>query len=228
MSMAAAFIAGVSGSLHCLAMCGGISSALGMRARAMGGDAAHTVLHAVLYHVGRLLSYSVLGALGGAVGASLLHVLSSSAMVRSLRLAAGVFMIALGCQMLFAPRLLAPLEMLGYRLWRKVMPQHITGLQPAAATGSVLQTLLLGALWVWLPCGLVYSMLLLGVLGASPVDGAGIMLSFGVGTLPLMLSSSLLAGQWRRVIAQQWQLLGGSTLLILGAWTSFSALQHVH
>lgn len=234
MSMTAAFITGVSGSLHCLGMCGGISTALGVRARTLGHTPTRTLLHATLYHAGRLLSYSLLGALGGAVGAGLVRVVSSWAMASGLRVAAGLFMMLLGCQLLFAPRLLAPLETLGYRVWRAVTPHINAKLKPSpqasipGSPASLFNTLLLGAVWGWLPCGLVYSMLLLGVLGASPMEGAGIMLAFGAGTLPLMLSSSLFAGQWARAMTHNWRVLGGITLLVLGAWTSFVALHHSH
>jgi uncharacterized protein len=224
LSLAAAFVAGVSGSLHCLAMCGGISGALGMRARAQGHSAPGALLHALLYQGGRLFSYSLAGALCGAVGALLLRVLNVVLMAMWLRVLAGIVMMLLGLQLLFGWRLLAPIEQLGYRLWRAVSPLA----QRTQLNNGWLQSLALGALWGWLPCGLVYSMLLLGVLGGTALQGAEVMLVFGLGTLPMMLGSSLMASQLARGAAQHWRRLGGITLLVLGGWTSYIAMHPGH
>lgn len=224
LSLAAAFVAGVSGSLHCLVMCGGISSALGIRARMQGHSAPAALLHASLYQAGRLASYTLAGILCGALGAWLLRALNVVLMAMWLRMVAGGVMVLLGGQLLFGWRLLAPIERLGYRLWRHCSPllAHTQG------RGAWLQAIMLGAIWGWLPCGLVYSMLLLGVLGATPLRGGEIMLAFGLGTLPMMLCSSLIASQLARAQAQQWRRLGGFTLLALGVWTILSALHQGH
>lgn len=221
-SYAAAFVAGVSGSLHCLAMCGGLSGALGMRARTAGKTASGAFAFAATYQTGRLLSYALAGSLCGAVGGLLTNLMSITGLTIWLRVAAGVLMVLLGAQLLFGWRLLTSIEKAGAHLWRQLAP-----LSKKLPESGFAQTLLMGALWGWLPCGLVYSMLLLGVLGGSAPHGALLMLAFGVGTLPAMLSSSLLSSQLQRILSLQgWRVAAGLLMTGFGLWTIMMALQH--
>jgi len=222
LSMAAAFVAGVSGSMHCMAMCGGLAGAFGMRARAAGGTARNAFVHAALYQVGRLSSYAVAGAVCGVFGGLLLRFMNLAGLTLWLRVAAGLLLILLGMQLVSGWRLLAPVETVGAHLWRRLSPlvRHMP-------KSGMWQALMMGALWGWLPCGLVYSMLLLGALGGSAEHGALVMLAFGAGTLPSMLSSSLLASQLARVASQQGlRAVAGGLVMLFGAWTAWVALQH--
>ncbi len=222
LSVAAAFVAGVAGSMHCVAMCGGLAGAFGMRARSAGGNARHAFLHAALYQAGRLASYALAGALCGMFGGVLLGAMDLAGVTVWLRVVVGVLLVLLGMQVALGWRLLAPIEKAGAHVWRRISPlaQYLPG-------GGIAQPLLMGMLWGWLPCGLVYSMLLLGVLGGNGSHGALIMLAFGAGTLPSMLSSTLLASQLSRVAAQQCaRALAGAVLILFGMWTAGVALQH--
>jgi sulfite exporter TauE/SafE len=222
LSYAAAFVAGVSGSMHCLTMCGGLTGALGMRARSTGKTAAGAFAYATTYQLGRLLSYATAGALCGGVGGALVSLIELTPVSMYLRVAAGVLMMLLAAQLLFSWRLLAPIEKLGAHVWRKLLP--LTRQLPASGYS---QALLLGALWGWLPCGLVYSMLLLGVLGGSAPHGALLMLAFGAGTLPTMLSSSLLSSQLQRILTLSgWRIVAGLVMTGFGIWTIKMAFMH--
>jgi sulfite exporter TauE/SafE len=225
LTLAAAFVAGVSGSLHCLSMCGGLASAFGMRARAVSGHAQSAFVHASLYQLGRLTSYALVGALCGLFGGLLLGMIDMAKATRWLRVAAGCLLILLGLQLAFGWRLLSPIEKFGAYFWRQLSPltRQLTG------TG-VAHSFAIGMLWGWLPCGLVYSMLLLGVLGGTASHGALLMLTFGVGTLPSMLSSSLLASQLTRVLTLRgWRWLAASAMIAFGLWTAVVPLQgHAH
>jgi len=135
-----------------------------------------------------------------------------------------MLLIMVGLQLILQWRLLQPLEQLGGSLWRRIAP-----LAQRTQGKGVLQTFLLGLLWGWLPCGLVYSMLMLGALGGSAAHGALTMLAFGVGTLPMMLSGNLLAAQIARITAlRKMRTFAGLLLLVLGCWTMWVALQHHH
>jgi len=80
-------------------------------------------------------------------------------------------------------------------------------------------------LWGWLPCGLIYSMLLVAALARGPLLGAATMLSFGLGTVPAVLTSVLLGGQaWRAATARRWNLAAGSLLLVFGLLTMLAPL----
>ena len=83
------------------------------------------------------------------------------------------------------------MEAVGRRLWRHLEP---TGrrLMPVV---RVPQAMALGAVWGWLPCGLVYSMLAWSLAMADPLYGALLMGAFGLGTLPALLATGLAARQ---------------------------------
>lgn len=222
LSYAAAFVAGVAGSLHCFAMCGGLAGALGMRARQRGISPRKSFAHASLSQLGRILSYATAGALCGAFGGWFAHALALSSVTLVLRIAAGLLLIALALKVLFRWNLLQGLERAGGKFWRLIAP-----LSQRLGGDGFKQSFLLGALWGWLPCGLVYAMLLFAALAGHAFEGAGIMLAFGLGTLPAMLSSSLLASQLGRVtFGKKFYLGAGVLLLIFGIWTIVAPLQH--
>jgi len=222
-SLWAALIAGLSGSAHCLAMCGGLAGALGMRARAAGGNAAGALSHALAYHFGRISGYALAGALCGAFGAALQAVLDLSRLSVALRVASGVLLMLVAIRILFAWNMLGWLDGLGARFWRHLQPAA----RQAASGTSKGRALALGLLWGWLPCGLVYSMLLFAALNTTALGGALIMMAFGIGTLPSMLGSSLLAGQLHAWLSKRWpRLLSGLALLLFGAWMAIMGLSH--
>jgi sulfite exporter TauE/SafE len=83
----------------------------------------------------------------------------------------------------------AVLEAAGSRLWRWLEPAGRAFLP----VDSLPKALAIGALWGWLPCGLVYSALLWTTAHADPLFGGAAMLAFGLGTLPGMFAAGLLA-----------------------------------
>lgn len=227
-SLSAAFVAGIAGSAHCFAMCGGLAGALGMRARATASSASSAFSNASSYHVGRLSGYALAGALCGVIGASLQAVLDLARIGTALRIASGVLLLLISLRMLSPWNPLRWLEALGAKFWRRLQPltlgtSKLTG--PAHAVA-------LGFLWGWLPCGLVYSMLLFAALSGHAVSGAAILLAFGLGTLPSMLTSSVLASQVQRLIKQRWpRVASGLLLLLFGAWMIWVSLPtgaHAH
>jgi sulfite exporter TauE/SafE len=220
----AAFVAGVAGSVHCLAMCGGLSGALGMRARKLGASPARTFLHNGSYQIGRVGSYALAGALCGSFGGLLATLLDLSSVTRGLRIVAGLLLITISLRVLVGWRAFAGLEHLGAKLWMRLSPLA-RPIQRNHLGGS----LLLGALWGWLPCGMVYSMLLFAALSGSALQGAATMLMFGVGTWPAMLGGSLLSAQvWRLSAARAMHTVAGALLLVFGVLTVLAPLQHVH
>lgn len=177
-----AFLLGFMGSTHCLGMCGGISAALG------AAGARRSFSLSLAYNIGRVLSYALLGALLGALtqelSQPLLQWLPQSA--RWLRTLAGLMVIAMGFYVAGWWRGLAQLERVGGYVWRYVQPLTKSLLPPK----NVGPALLLGGLWGFLPCGLVYSSLAWAALVADPLRGALWMAAFGAGTLPAMLATT--------------------------------------
>lgn len=222
LSLTAAFIAGTAGSMHCMVMCGGIAGALGMRARTVGQSAPMALIHSVLYQMGRLTSYAMAGMVVGAFGQMAEAMLQWLPIAQVLRALSGLLLIAIGLQLLFQLRWLHGLETLGAQLWR-----HIAPLTQYVSPQGYFSSFLLGAVWGWLPCGLIYSMLMLGALGGSAIEGGLIMFAFGLGTLPAMISTNLLASQFTRIMTLRKMRIGaGMLMMALGCWTMWFAFHH--
>lgn len=204
-------------------MCGGLAGALGMRARASGaGGGGGALFNALGYHLGRIAGYSLAGALCGLFGAGVQAALDLSRLAVGLRVASGVLLVLVAARILLAWNTLGWLDVLGARFWRRLQPVA----RQAASSQGTSRSLLLGLMWGWLPCGLVYSMLMFAALSGTAANGALIMIAFGVGTLPSMLGSSLFAAQLHAWLSQRWpRLLSGVLLLIFGAWMIAAALQ---
>jgi len=224
-SLAAAFVAGLAGSAHCFGMCGGIAAALGLRARSgtAGNQVLPAVARAMLYHMGRLLSYAIAGSLAGLLGDLIWRALDLAQAGRLLRMVAGVLLMTLAIGLIVGRRSTGGIERLGGLLWSRLAPAA----ERLARGGGVTEAFLLGGVWGWLPCGLVYSMLLLAAASAEVTTGAMIMLAFGVGTLPSMLGSSLLASQLAGLMQRApARMFAGLLLLVFGLWTLSGPLLH--
>ncbi len=217
-----AFSIGLAGSGHCLGMCGGIVTALALSHRE--ADAAHRFLFNLLYHAGRISTYTLLGLLAGLV--------AQAGMVNSVRplvgwlfLAANLFVAAIGIFTACGVRALgiSALDGSGWVFLRKLLSR-------LGAGSSVLVALPAGLLMGLLPCGLVYGVLISAATSGSALKGGGMMLAFGCGTLPVLLAygqvastlSALGRGLFQRCMG------GGVALLgILGAWKALVTLGYM-
>jgi len=217
-----AFLAGLFGSIHCAGMCGGIVGALSVARGASGARAfpvpvrtvttvAPAVAHVLAYNAGRIASYATAGALAGAAAGSAGRLAGLPALQLGAYVAANLMLVALGMYLMDAWRGLALLEQGGQLLWRRIAPQLARLGQPDTPG----RMFMAGALWGWLPCGMVYSMLALAMLSGSAAGGAAVMLAFGLGTLP-MLAAIGMAGLRVRALLGLRQVRLASGLLILG------------
>jgi len=178
-----AFIVGVLGSGHCLAMCGGVST---MLTSSIGVNQQHTKPWLVLcYHFGRISSYSLIGAIVGYSGS--VAAKNIGVPLAGLRLVAALFLILLGLYLGQWLMWLTKIETVGRHLWRFISPLAKLVIPVTSPT----KALLLGTIWGWLPCGLVYSTLTWSLASGSALTGAGIMLFFGLGTIPALTALSL-------------------------------------
>jgi len=125
------------------------------------------------------------------------------------RLAGGLLIVLIGLQVAFGWRLLAPLETLGARLWQRVAPAA----RKLVPVRSLPQALGLGLIWGWLPCGLVYSVLLLAATTTDATAGALVMVAFGLGTLPAMIATGLGAFKLGQFMARK--RFGAGLLIVL-------------
>jgi uncharacterized protein len=209
----AALVAGLVGSVHCFGMCGGIAGALGMASPGRPSFAA-------AYSAGRIASYSLAGAIAGAIGAGLAGV---AGVGPSLRLLMGIMLVLLGVQIALGWKLLAPLETAGTSLWRRLAPAA-RRLVPPRHPG---QALALGAVWGWIPCGLVYGMLAAAMGSGSAAGGAVFMAVFGLGTAPAMIGLSWASGRGGGWLTNRRRRSLGWLLVAFGAWTAAAPLVHL-
>ncbi len=211
-SLSAALLAGLLGSAHCLGMCAGISGLFGVSAEVR--SLRRQLPMAIAYNSGRVLTYALLGAIVAGFGGALVD--SRPALARPVLLITGTVIILIGLQVAFNWRLLNPVERMGAVLWRKLAPiaRHFVPVT------SVPRALGLGLLWGWLPCGLVYSVLLIAATSVAPADGAAIMVAFGIGTMPAMVMTGLGAAQMSQLLRSRGTRLGfGLLIIILGVLT---------
>lgn len=217
MSLFTAFSMGLLSSAHCVGMCGGIMGALTM---AIPAEARQRRLQLLLsYNLGRIASYSFMGLLLG----FLAGFLGQLGAAYWLRILAGLLMIAMGLYLANWWRGLTYLERLGRYLWVYIQPLGKSFLP----VSSVPKALLLGAIWGWLPCGLVYSALVYAMAQAHASWSAAVMLAFGLGTLPTVLATGLAAQQLTRLLQKNKIRVGFALLVIaFGCWTIYAANGH--
>jgi len=209
-SLLAALLAGLLGGVHCVGMCGGIVAAFSFRA---DGSTPPFRLH-LAYNLGRVFSYAIFGALAGTLGASLK--LAEFLPVQTLLyVLAQVVMILLGLYLAGWSQWVLIFERAGGALWQRVKPLF----QKLLPVKSMPQAVLAGMAWGWLPCGLVYSILVSALAAGSATSGAALMLVFGIGTLPNLLGMGLFARQIQPFMQQLWVRRGaGLTVAGFGAW----------
>ncbi|HKK13157.1 MAG TPA: sulfite exporter TauE/SafE family protein [Gammaproteobacteria bacterium] len=225
-SFLSAFLVGLLGGVHCVGMCGGIVGALtfGLPER-VRRDYPALLPYLVAYNGGRILSYTVAGALLGGVGALAVHLPALRQGQGLLQVVAGLFMIALGLYLGGWWTGLARVERAGAGLWRRIEPLG-RRFMPVRHPG---QAFVLGLVWGWLPCGLVYSVLIWSIAAGSVLHGAGLMLSFGLGTLPTLLAMGVFAARLARVVRSVWaRRLAGALVLAFGVFTVARAALALH
>lgn len=217
-----AFTVGLLGGVHCVAMCGGIVGALtlGLPSEHQGRPRRALPFH-LAYNLGRIGSYALAGALLGGVGLASARLLPVQSVQTFLQAIAGVFMIALGLYLGGWWLGLTRLERGGAVLWRRLEPLA-RPLLPVRSPGAAL---VVGSVWGWLPCGLVYSVLIMALSAGGPLEGMLLMLAFGLGTLPTLLASGLLASKLAAFLGRTWVREGAGILVFLfGAVTLAGAL----
>jgi hypothetical protein len=180
---AAAFAAGLLGGVHCIGMCGGIVGALS------AGSRGPLWRRLAAFNAGRIASYAVAGAAAGAVGAIAQATGPAFVLQGALFIAAQAMVILIGCYVAGWSAAMLRLERVGTALWRRIEPLR----RRFFPIDSDARALGAGAVWGWLPCGLVYGMLPLAAVSGSPVAGALVMAAFGVGTLPGLLAAGAAA-----------------------------------
>lgn len=211
LSLVSAFLAGLLGGVHCGGMCGGLVSAF-----TLGLPKGRRPLSLQLScNLGRVTTYILLGALAGATGAATTVFEHALPVQRILFAASSLMLLALGLYLAGVFSRFAAVERIGYGLWRRVQPL-LARYFPIDSVGKALAA---GMLWGLLPCGLIYSAVVLALASASVAQGALTMAVFGAGTLPNLLAMGLLAGRFLPLLQdRRVRIAAGLVIAASGAW----------
>jgi sulfite exporter TauE/SafE len=219
LGIGAALAAGFAGSAHCATMCGGIATAAGASFATRG---QLPVVAALGFNAARIASYAAVAALLAATAGSAAMALPLPQMALAARLLAALVLAALALRLATGRDLLGA-ERLGAAVWTRLRPAvRATGRLPPA-----LRPAALGALWGFMPCGLVYSAMLVAATSGSAAAAALTMVAFGVGTLPALVGLTLGAAPLGAVLRRPGtRRLAAALVMAAALWTAGGALLH--
>lgn len=220
-SYMSAFLVGLLGGAHCISMCGGIVSALTFSLAEKQQRSVNGMFPFQLaYNLGRITSYLLAGAVMGGLGMLLAQLMPVYYAQLVLLALAGIFMVLLGLYLGGWWMLLNKFEHLGVGLWRCLEPLG----RRLLPVSSPYEAFILGVIWGWIPCGLVYTMLVNAISTGSAIQGAGLMLAFALGTMPNLLLIGMLAGAAAR-LAQSLaaRRIAGGIVVLFGIYTLWQA-----
>jgi sulfite exporter TauE/SafE len=198
-------------------MCGGIAGALTVCLPSkIRQSPFRLITYLIAYNLGRLSSYTIAGLLAGLIGSQITHHLLPETVHEFSAWISGIFMITLGLYLGQWWQTLAFLERLGHHVWCRVEPlgRHLLPVK------TLLQAYGMGLVWGWFPCGLIYSMLVLTLTSKSVWQGGLLMLSFGIGTLPMILSISTTA-HWLTIYIRKLVVQRVIAFLIILTWFGY-------
>ena len=208
-----AFMTGLLGSGHCLGMCGGLVSGFFMKLGAKG------VRPYLAYHGARVGIYTVVGIIAAAIGTVLVSTGQFGKLQGVLQIVAGVIVILLGLDLLGVSPLRNRLGFAPIAWLRKQF-----GL--AVQKGPVVGALIGGAINGLMPCSMTMAMAVKATTAPSVLEGGLLMLAFGAGTLPSMLSASFLFGKLGPKL-RGWLLKGAALFVIaLGVSTLWQGIRY--
>ncbi len=209
---------GVTTSLgHCIGMCGPLISTFSL-AQGRNDHRLRSLLPALLiYHFGRLNAYAVIGLVFGLMATAAQAVGPSNEMRGSLFLLAGLLMVIMG---------------LGLRGWlptNRIIESSRLGrfasekFMALVGTPSLAGRYFLGVANGFLPCGPVYAMAMAALTAPTPLHGAGTMVAFGVGTVPVLLAIGLGAGRLAPTLQRKFNLIASLLVIVVGLEFLFRA-----
>lgn len=217
LSLFSAFLVGLLGSGHCISMCGGIVGAVSMT---MPGEKPHFSF-LLAYNAGRIGSYTAAGLIAGLLGSSGFFLHGVLPVEKALYLLANLMLVVLGLYLAGLWQGALVLERAGNLLWKRLQPFS----KKLLPVRSIPHALALGALWGWLPCGLVYSVLVAALATGSANHGGLLMLAFGLGTLPTLLAMGMVAVRLKSLLQNLWvRRISGVLVLGFGLFGLFQAV----
>ncbi len=224
LNYATAFLLGLLSAPHCIGMCGGIIGALSFGLPpGVRGQRWRMLPYLSAYSLGRVTSYTFAGILAGTFGEQVLLLMGPESGRIILLGVATIILVAIGLYLAGWFPHFAVIERIGRPVWRVLEPIG-RRLIPVKTPGHAF---LYGLVWGWLPCGLIYSALLWTTTTGSGITGGLVMLTFGAGTLPAVLTAGIFSGWMARMAHHRLaRPLIGLTIIALALATLWLALQY--
>jgi sulfite exporter TauE/SafE len=203
----ALLLLGLASGAHCVGMCGGIVTAFSAPQPLL--PAASLARRQLAFNAGRISSYAAAGAIAGLIGSGAYAIAAAPAQA-FLHTLASLMLVLVGLYLAGFSGAATWLERIGMPLWRRLQPLAVRLRAHSFAAGAV---------WGWLPCGLVYGALATAAATGDPTRGAAAMLAFGLGTLPWLLAAGMAASRLRAWLSQRaFRIAAGSLVLGFGVW----------
>jgi len=189
LTLTSAFLLGLFSTMHCVGMCGGIIGALSLSLPVeTRNQKPRLFAYVMTYNIGRIISYGTAGLIAGAIGAGVLQSTGIESGHAVLRVIGVMMMVAIGLYLTGWLPQIASVEKIGIPLWKRLEPVG-RKLVPVA---SLPKALAYGLIWGWLPCGMVYFVLVWALTAGSALNGALTMVAFGLGTLPTLVTAGFM------------------------------------
>ena len=199
-SLSAAFLIGLFSSVHCIGMCGSIIGALSLSLPATIRENRFKRFSFVTsYNIGRILSYTIAGLIAGGIGMGLFEGTGFSSGHKVLQIVGTAMMVTIGLYLAGWLPQVAYFEKIGVPIWRRLEPIG----RKMMPVDSIVKAFVYGMVWGWLPCGLVYTVLIWTLTSGSAINGALTMLAFGLGTLPSLISAGIMTSWLTRFSQSQ-------------------------
>lgn len=221
-----AFLLGLFSTVHCLAMCGSVIGALTLSLPIEIRENQRSMLPYVLnYNIGRILSYTLAGFIVGLLSAPLVEI-NGHTVLRYLSI---IVMMGMGLYLAGWFPKFAYMERIGAPIWRWLQPIG----HKLLPVRRLPQAFMLGAVWGWLPCGLVYAALAVAATVGEPGKASLVMLSFGLGTLPAVMGAGLFTGLLASLAKAKHMRQAAGLLIIAMAMVTlflpnFHSEEHIH
>ncbi len=226
LTLTSAFLLGLFSTVHCIGMCGGIIGALSLSLpMEIRNHKPRLLVFVTTYNIGRITSYTIAGLVAGALGSSMqagTGLEQGHAILRTISIA---MMVAIGIYLAGWFPQLAVVEKAGVPVWKKLEPIG-RKLLPVA---SLPKALAYGLIWGWLPCGLVYFVLIWTLTSGAAVTGALTMLAFGLGTLPTLLTAGFMTSWMTRFArSKRARQVIGLLIVAMAIGSLFIPMEHHH
>lgn len=185
-----AVFTGILSSAHCLGMCGSIILFLTINLKNKNKK-----LYNYTYNFGRIISYVIIGFLSGFFGI-LINELAYSNLLLAIKLISEISVINIGLYIIFGSKILIILEKFGFFMWN-YLQFYIKFLLPIK---NFWQAIIIGIIWGFIPCGIVYNVLIWSISFGSITKSSFLMFMFGCGTLPSMLLTGYYSMLYRNFV----------------------------